>query len=286
MSDSGRFRGGRGGGGRFFDHGELRQVVLALLGEQPRHGYDIIRAIEQRTGGAYCPSPGVIYPTLQLLEDVGHAIPATADGTRNSYQITPAGRAFLDENNTLIGDIMSRVARAGRRAQASPIIVAAMDNLKSALRSSADPWSEPEARNVAAAIDAAANHIRSLRQDTVKNSAGTASENIDMDSINMEATTMLHSIARIESERASIYLQQLCKHFAHKAPVEFTSEKGQITFSSGICRLEAKDSVLTLMADAEDEARMTKLQEVVEKHLIRFAFREPHKIEWHAANAE
>lgn len=279
----GRFRGGRGGGGRFFDHGELRQVVLALLGEQPRHGYDIIRAIEQRTGGTYCPSPGVIYPTLQLLEDVGHVVPAVAEGTRNSYQITPAGRAFLDENNSLIGDIMSRMVRAGRKAKGPPIIVAAMDNLKSALRSGGDePWSEPEARTVAAAIDTAANHIRSLRQDTVKNRAGIASENIDMDSTNIEAPTMLHTIARIESERASIYLQQLCKHFAHKAPVEFTPEKGQITFASGICRLTAKDNVLTLMADAEDDAKMAKLQDVVEKHLIRFAFREPHVIAWQA----
>jgi DNA-binding PadR family transcriptional regulator len=282
----GRFRGGRGGGGRFFDHGELRQVVLALLGEQPRHGYDIIRAIEQRTGGVYCPSPGVIYPTLQLLEDVGHAVPVTAEGTRNSYQITPAGRAFLDENTTLIGDIMSRMVRAGRKAQAPPVIVAAMDNLKSALRSSGtDPWSGPEVHTIAAAIDTAANHIRSLRQDTGINSAGTATEKADMNNINSEAPTMLHTIARIETERASIYLQQLCKHFAHKAPVEFTPEKGQITFASGICRLEAKDGVLTLMADSEDDERMTRLQGVVEKHLIRFAFREPHVIAWHAADA-
>jgi hypothetical protein len=99
------------------------------------------------------------------------------------------------------------------------------------------------------------------------------------------ATTMLHTVARISSERASIYLQQLCKHFAHKAPVEFTPEQGQITFSSGICRLTAKDHVLTLMADAEDEANMKRLQDVVERHLIRFAFREPHVIEWHPAGA-
>jgi hypothetical protein len=107
-----------------------------------------------------------------------------------------------------------------------------------------------------------------------------------MNSANIETPAMLHTVARIESERASIYLQQLCKHFAHKAPVEFTSEKGQITFASGICRLTAKDNVLTLMADAEDDERMTRLQGVVEKHLIRFAFREPHVIAWHAADAE
>jgi hypothetical protein len=106
-----------------------------------------------------------------------------------------------------------------------------------------------------------------------------------MNTTDIEAPTMRHTVARIESERASIYLQQLCKHFAHKAPVEFTPEKGQITFASGICRLEAKDGVLTLLADAEDDEKMTRLQGVVEKHLVRFAFREPHVIAWQAAGA-
>jgi len=155
--------------GRFFDHGELRHVVLALLGEQPRHGYDIIRAIEQRTGGAYCPSPGVIYPTLQLLEDAGFAAPAAGEATRNSYQITAKGRAFLDENHALVGDIMSRMKRIGRSQAATyPVVVAAMDSLKSALRSGTEPWSEAIARDVAAAIDAAANHIRALRDGSGK----------------------------------------------------------------------------------------------------------------------
>jgi DNA-binding PadR family transcriptional regulator len=164
-----RTRVGGGRGARFFDHGELRHVVLALLGEQPRHGYDIIRAIEQRTGGAYCPSPGVIYPTQQLLEDVGHAVPATGDVARNSFQITPAGRAFLDQNSALIGDIMSRMKQISRsQASASPLIVAAMDNLKSALHSSAEPWSETVAKDVATAIDAAAERIRALRDSSSK----------------------------------------------------------------------------------------------------------------------
>jgi len=165
----GGFGRGFGGGGRFFDHGELRHVVLALLAEQPRHGYDIIRAIDQRTGGAYSPSPGVIYPTLQLLEDVGYATPATGDDARNSYQITPAGRAFLEENSALIGDIMSRMQRLGRsQASAFPAIVSAMDNLKSALRSGTEPWTEAEARAVAEAIDSAADGIRSVRNSTRK----------------------------------------------------------------------------------------------------------------------
>ncbi len=160
----GRGRHGLGGGGRFFDHGELRHVVLALLAEQPRHGYDIIRAIDERTGGAYAPSPGVIYPTLQLLEDVGHAEQAGGESSRNVYRITAAGRAFLDENAALIEDILSRMKRMGRsRASVYPAIVDAMDSLKSALRSGTDPWSEAQARDVATAIEDAAVRIRAVR---------------------------------------------------------------------------------------------------------------------------
>lgn len=160
----GRLGRGFGGGGRFFDHGELRHVVLALLSEQPRHGYDIIRAIDERTGGAYAPSPGVIYPTLQLLEDVGHVAQAAGEASRNVYQITPGGRAFLDENRTMIDDILARMTRAGRsQAGAYPVIVDAMDNLKSALRSGIHSWSEAETRNVAKTLDEAADKIRTLR---------------------------------------------------------------------------------------------------------------------------
>ena len=91
---------------------------------------------------------------------------------------------------------------------------------------------------------------------------------------------MRHSQAHIESERASIYLQQLCKHFAHRLPVEFTPERGQIVFSVGTCRLEAESGVLTLHAEAADDAQLAQLQDVVVRHLVRFAFRDPPIIEW------
>jgi DNA-binding PadR family transcriptional regulator len=173
MLRKGRWRGGvdrrpRHGGdrsGRFFDYGEIRHVVLALLSEQPRHGYDIIRAIEQRTAGVYCPSPGVIYPTLALLEDVGHVRAANGEGARNRYHITDKGRAALVENRRLIDSIFARLQPAGAaKTSASPLIVAAMDRLKSALRSGARPWSADEAKAIGAVIDAAAESIRRLRK--------------------------------------------------------------------------------------------------------------------------
>jgi DNA-binding PadR family transcriptional regulator len=89
---------------------------------------------------------------------------ATDDLGRNNYQITPEGRAFLEESSALIGDILSRMEKLGRaQASASPVIVAAMDNLKSALRGGTEPWTELEARHVAAAIDEAAGQVRELR---------------------------------------------------------------------------------------------------------------------------
>lgn len=94
---------------------------------------------------------------------------------------------------------------------------------------------------------------------------------------------MRQSVARVETERASIHLQQLCKHFAHRRPVTFTPEQGRIEFAAGVCALEAKDGVLTLVAEAEDAERLAQVQDVVEKHLARFAFRAPPKIEWIAA---
>ncbi len=98
-----------------------------------------------------------------------------------------------------------------------------------------------------------------------------------------EETAMNHSVARVESERASIYLQQLCKHFAHKRPVEFTPERGQIALGAGMCRLEAADGVLTIRAEAENAEKLAQLQDVIAKHLERFAFRNPVTLDWRVA---
>ena len=82
---------------RMFDGGELRLVLLALLEGQPRHGYDLIREIEERTGGSYAPSPGVVYPTLTMLDEMGHIDEVKEEGSRKRFAITDAGKAFLAE---------------------------------------------------------------------------------------------------------------------------------------------------------------------------------------------
>jgi DNA-binding PadR family transcriptional regulator len=102
---------GRWRAGRMFEQGDLRYVVLRLLEEKPRHGYEIIKALEERFNGAYAPSPGVVYPTLQLLEDLGYArIVPGAEG-KKVYEITDAGRAHLAENRETVDSIFERIGK-------------------------------------------------------------------------------------------------------------------------------------------------------------------------------
>lgn len=155
----GRPDGRRGGGrgGRMFDHGDLRLVVLALLAEKPAHGYELIKAIEDKLGGAYSPSPGVIYPTLTLLEELGYAAQVPGEGAKKLYEITPEGRAHLSDSKTQVEALEARMDQAKGRG-APPPVMRAMENLKTALRYklSTGAVSEDQARAIAEAIDAAA----------------------------------------------------------------------------------------------------------------------------------
>jgi DNA-binding PadR family transcriptional regulator len=102
---------GRWRAGRMFGQGDLRLVILSLLEEKPRHGYEIIKALEERFGGTYAPSPGVVYPTLQLLEDQGYARIVPGPEGKKTYEITDAGRAHLAENRDMVDSIFERVSK-------------------------------------------------------------------------------------------------------------------------------------------------------------------------------
>lgn len=110
---AGHLRGGPFRGGRMFGHGDLKFVILSLLAERPRHGYDIIKAIEEKSSGLYQPSPGTVYPTLTLLEEMGFARATPDEGGKRVYEITDAGRAHLAEHRGTVDDIFSRIARTG-----------------------------------------------------------------------------------------------------------------------------------------------------------------------------
>ena len=107
--------GGRGFfGGRKLGSGELQLVILALLEERPRHGYEIIKALEETSRGFYAPSPGMVYPALTYLEEVGYATLET-EGNKKLYRITDVGLAKLDENRSMVDAVLAQLARIGEQ---------------------------------------------------------------------------------------------------------------------------------------------------------------------------
>ena len=135
-------------------------MILALIAEKPRHGYEIIKDIEERVAGAYSPSPGVVYPTLTLLEEIGHVTVATSTGAKKLHTITPEGLQFLEANRTAVDTLMARITEAGKaRASAdAPPVVRGMENLKMALRMrmGRGPLTEEQIRTISTALDTAA----------------------------------------------------------------------------------------------------------------------------------
>ncbi|HEY9131612.1 MAG TPA: PadR family transcriptional regulator, partial [Dyella sp.] len=147
--------GGRRGGGRMFGHGDLKLLLLALLEQQPRHGYELIRTIEDMFHGHYSPSPGAIYPTLTMLEEMGHTRVQSEQGGRKLYAITDEGRRFLDENRAAVEAMTQRTehsARMAAKAAAPQAIRQAMHALKHALLMRGSDWSRAETQRVAAIL--------------------------------------------------------------------------------------------------------------------------------------
>lgn len=151
---------------RMFDGAELRLILLKLIEDAPRHGYDLIREIEERSGGAYAPSPGVVYPTLTLLEDMGLIDEVRSEGARKQFAITEAGRAHLAENAEQVTALFARLADlAESREKADSVPVRrAMRNLKEALqyRMMRGETSAEIAHQVAEILDEAAQKIERL----------------------------------------------------------------------------------------------------------------------------
>ena len=156
-----RHPGGHRGGGRHrvFDHGDLRFILLSMIAAKPAHGYDLIKALEERMGGGYSPSPGVIYPTLTMLEEQGLASIAAEDG-KKLYCATDEGEAFLKANQAALNAIQGRIDGIARERSVAPDprIIRAIENLKTALRLrlAGGPVPDEQVRAIAAAIDAAA----------------------------------------------------------------------------------------------------------------------------------
>lgn len=157
--------------GRMLAQGDLRLLALALIAEQPRHGYEIIKLLEEKTAGWYSPSPGIVYPTMTYLEEAGY-VTAEAQGSRRLYTITEEGRAYLAEHRDFVDAVLDRLAAFGERVArwrrrgprderetdgehgpgVSRLIGAAIENLReiAAERLAADAESEPRVVDVLA----------------------------------------------------------------------------------------------------------------------------------------
>lgn len=158
--------GERGSRRRVFDSGELRLVLLKLIEEMPRHGYDLIREIEDRTGGAYAPSPGVVYPTLTLLHDMDLIEEEKSEGARKRYAITQSGAVHLTEKTEEVEAAMAKLAEMGahrERTEGAPIR-RAMGNLRQVLqhRLVRDDVTPETLHEVAALLDEVSQKIERL----------------------------------------------------------------------------------------------------------------------------
>lgn len=161
----GRHRHGehrRGGRRRAFEQGDLRLVILKLIADEPRHGYDIIKAIEDNFGGTYSPSPGVVYPTLTLLEDQGFAS-VTPEGAKKLYAATDEGRAFLEANKATVDALFARMDKARKTfgGGLAPEIRRALENFRTAfeLRLEREALTPEAVTAIAKAIDDAAASV-------------------------------------------------------------------------------------------------------------------------------
>ena len=155
--------------GRMLATGDLRLIALALIAEQPRHGYEIIKVLEEKTAGWYSSSPGLVYPTLTYLEETGY-VTAQADGAKKLYTITDQGRSYLEQNRHFVDAVLARLSAFGEKAARvrkhgrwgrdddpaetglSPLVNAALENLRNvaAERLKADAEAEPKVVDVLA----------------------------------------------------------------------------------------------------------------------------------------
>lgn len=142
-----------------FGPGDFRLLLLSLLAEAPRHGYELIRTIEEMFGGAYAPSPGVVYPTLSLLSEQDLVAPEAGDAEgKKRYGITATGRQQLAEHQAEVEGLKARLrlqAGALRGAEVPVVVREAARTLKAALMLNNRPWNEARAQRVRGAIEAA-----------------------------------------------------------------------------------------------------------------------------------
>jgi DNA-binding PadR family transcriptional regulator len=171
-----RHRPGGRRGRRRFDQGDLKYVILGLLAEKPRHGYDVIKDLEEKFGGSYSPSAGTVYPTLALLEDMGFATVSPEDGGRRVYTITDEGLKYLEENKSVVEELFERISSFGEefmgeatRELGGAIADLARATFQTAPRSLRDPKVATKVRDI---LRSAAREIEDVLREPAKPAAG------------------------------------------------------------------------------------------------------------------
>ena len=160
--------GRRGGRRRLFDNSELRLLLLDLIRQEPRHGYELIREIEALSGGIYVPSPGMVYPALTLMTEMEHIAEQPSEGTRKRFAITAEGEAWLaeqaKEHDAVLVRLKGMAAKAASSVDHAPVR-RAMENLKAALRIrlQKEGADHDTMLDVAALIDEAAAKVERLK---------------------------------------------------------------------------------------------------------------------------
>ena len=154
--------GGPRGRRRMFGGGELRLLLLKLIADEPRHGYQLIKAIEDLTGGDYAPSPGIVYPTLSMLEDQGFVSETHSPDSKRTFDATDEGRAYLADNQEEADRLLERLAAMGAgKTEQRPEIGRAIGNMMHALKNrvARDGWNEDLLKEVVDILDDAAKKI-------------------------------------------------------------------------------------------------------------------------------
>lgn len=251
---------------RTFDYGELRLLLLAIIAKQPSHGYELIHAVNERLGGTYKPSPGVLYPALTWLYDRSYTEIDLEKGGRKRYSITSEGQAFLSANKASIDMLLARAA-VKPQGQSPQAIVEAMDHLKRALslRAKREPVAEELIERIGGIIHVAANQIEALLNAPML-SEGAAK-----------------CVAEIITPNGERFLRRLCSHFQHRTPVVTDENSGHFRMSMGEVRMEALEGIFRVTLTALSPEKLIEMQHILQRHLEKEAVREILQIDWESA---
>ncbi|MGH3510373.1 MAG: DUF2218 domain-containing protein [Nocardioidaceae bacterium] len=238
--------------------GDVRTAVLQLLADEPMHGYQLMQAIAERTGGRWAPSPGAIYPTINQLEDEGLVIVEMSSG-RRLVSLTDAGRAQVDADRDAGREPFASFEAVGHEADLRGLL----GELQSAVRQVGRSGSDAQRRETARLLAEARKSIYLLLADEGTSTSGA-----------------LVARASVPTSSAERYLKQLAAHLGRRSEVREEAGGTRIILAGGDCLLTATAESLDLAATADSEEALDGVTDVVGSHLERFGQRNELAVTW------